>query len=239
LPLWIAGIKHIKEGDVMAVAFGGRLAKIIEPALAESGFSWTGKIFLRSEGNLNGIIAFVRQPMLDSDVTRFAIAWGITLPGVVARYYEAVDPRDLDVGSAATGDALVPPARHYSGSFPQEREIDPIWGINLRSEESVQKCAGAVLKGLNKDILPIILDLLEPGALLEEISSNRDKRRLTYATWWGDDAIYLLVEDGPIAQVRKLLAQDDDQNEEFLEWVENRLEQRERGDRHKGVRSEW
>ena len=211
----------------MVVRAVGSLVKMIAPTLDESGFARAGKLFYRSEGDLYGIIEISLLSKPRDEVTEFRVEWGIVLPGSFARHHPYGGPENLSNVYAALGRALAPPPKHYAGLFPRERGIDAVWGVPEGSREGVQECADALRKGLKKDVLPIVLDLLKPGALLEEIYAKKNKSRLSYGTWQCD-AILLLLEDGPIAQVRELASQLGPEMDEFLEWVERRLRQRER-----------
>jgi hypothetical protein len=206
-----------------------RLVKILEPTLEANGFTRRGKTFIRTEGNLNGVIDFLSLPRQGDGVTRFAVSWGVTLPGVVARF--GVGPNDVDTSYAALGDQLLPPRKYYYGLFPRERETHPVWGIPGESREAAQECADAVLKGLKKDALPIILELLKPGALREEIYTKKDDRRIRLSAAWWADGINLLIEDAPVEEVRALLSHADNTAGEYYAWADQRLREREKEER--------
>jgi hypothetical protein len=225
----LASSSHEYSGGLMvASVVTTRLAKAIEPTLEQSGFVRNGRIFLRAEGNLNGFVELVPYPKADSATARFKVEWGITLPGIVSRYNRP----NISRIHVALGPALVPPRKRYAGSSPQERSIDPVWGVVEGSKDDARECAGALVKALEKDVVPPIIALSKPGALLQEFTSKREGRLIGFAGSWRGDAIYLLIEDGPIDQVRELLSEGreegDFQNDVFRSWIENRLERREK-----------
>jgi len=205
-----------------------RLTKLVQPALQDSGFRREGRIFIRptDTGNLNGFIEFVPYSKSDPGIARFRVEWGLTLPGLVARYPR---PR-LGQVHAAVGHALVPPRKHYAGGFRGERQVDSVWGVSETSKEDLDECAAAVLKGLRTDVVPTIIALSDPDALLAELSLENGNRRVSHG-WQRADAILLLIEDGPVEQVRALLLEDLKDgyvpSEQFAAWVEQRLQQRE------------
>jgi hypothetical protein len=86
-----------------------RLVKMMAPSLNENGFTRIGRLFVRPEGDLNGVVELRFQPSLGDNVVRFRVEWGITLPGLVARYAVSKRPEDLGVEYAARGQAVVPP----------------------------------------------------------------------------------------------------------------------------------
>jgi len=84
---------------------------------------------------------------------------------------------------------------------------------------------------LERTAIPVILELMEPGALLQEIVTKRNDRRVRQAWAWQADAIWALLEDGTADEIRTLLHEVCPEPEApFRDWIEELLAVRETPD---------
>lgn len=222
----------------MAPEFDLMIRGTLVGPLRSAGFSRAGKTFWCNAGDLSAGIKLRELGQAVPGVERFRVTWGVMTPGCAAwayRHRESVPRRPLlEYGMCGDQAVPLPPEQFYGGSMPYDRTGDPIWGfyVDHNPERSTfMACGECLASQLIEEVVPVLKELLLPGALLREVLKKRKRRRVNRfnEASWDLDAILLQLDDGPPKHIRDMLNRSGVKDTEFGAWVEAKLAERDIG----------